>query len=239
MNPHAVVTGAASGIGQAAANRLRDLGWRVSGLDRADVSGVDHVVDVRDADAVASAVRAASSGGLDAVVCCAGISGSAAGDGPIGTAGVDAFDAVLSVNLRGAFATVAAAWEALVARRGCVVLVSSVLGLTGGGGPFRSTAYVTSKGALVALTRALATQGAASGVRANCVAPGLVATPFAARAQSDDTIRAYVAARQPLAGGPLAADAVTSAIVYLCSPEAAAITGQVLSVDGGWQLEAT
>lgn len=237
--PIALVTGAASGIGRATAERLREIGWRVFGLDQDAGPGVDHVVDVRDADAVGQAVLASSTDGLDAVICCAGVSGSALGDGPIGSSEVDAFDGVLAVNLRGAFVTVAAAWPALVSRRGCVVLLSSVLALTGGGGPFRSTAYITAKGGLVTLTKTLAAQGRAEGVRANCVAPGLVATPFAARAQADDDISAYVTDRQALTTGPLDVADVASAITYLCSADARAITGHVLPVDSGWQLDWT
>lgn len=91
---------------------------------------------------------------------------------------------------------VSAAWDALVRGHGSIVLVSSVLGLTGGGGPFRSTAYMISKGGLVAFTRALAAQGRAAGVRANCVAPGLVAT---IRAKPSAMSSAPVTRRQPMA----------------------------------------
>lgn len=123
------------------------------------------------------------------------------------------------------------------ALRGSVVLVSSVLGLTGGGGPFRSTAYITSKGALVALTKALAAQGCEVGIRANCVAPGLVATPFAGRALTDDAVGRYVASRQLLTGGPIEPASVAATIAFLCSADADAITGQVLAVDAGWRLD--
>lgn len=241
----AVVTGAASGIGLATARELDRAGWSVVGIDREPAAGerqpgIPHEqADVRDERAVRAAVERVANryGRLDALVCCAGVSGSPAGDGPLGDTGGAEFDAVVGVNLRGAFVTVAAAWDALTRGGGSVVLVSSVLGLTGGGGPFRSTAYTVSKGGLVALTRTIASQGRASGVRANCVAPGLVETPFAARALADERIGAYVRARQPLAGGPIAPERIAATISYLCSDAAGDVTGQVLAVDAGWGLD--
>lgn len=234
----ALVTGAASGIGLATATALRNAGWRVAGLDLRAGPGVEHAADVRDETALRAAVAGAiGDGGLDALVCCAGVSGSAAGDGAIEDTTGAAFDTVVGTNLRGALIAASAAWPALTAARGSVVLISSVLGLTGGGGPFRSTSYIVSKGGLVALTRALAAQGRGLGVRANCVAPGLVDTPFAARARTDPAVAGYVADRQPLTGGPITPATVAAAVAYLCSPAAAPITGQVLSVDAGWQLD--
>lgn len=240
-----LVTGAASGIGLATVDRLRADGWTVSGLDRMPVpqGRCDRTVmaDVRDATSVRDAVAelADATDGLHALVCCAGVSGSSAGDGPIGGLTAESFDAVVDINLRGATLVVAAAWESLLAHQGAVVLVSSVLGLTGGGGPFRSHAYVAAKGGLVALTRALAAEGRRDGLRVNCVAPGLVDTPMAERARSDPAVAAYVADRQPLTGGPIPPGAVAAAIAFLCSDDARAITGQVLPVDAGWGLDPT
>jgi 3-hydroxybutyrate dehydrogenase len=148
-----------------------------------------------------------------------------------------AFDAVISVNLRGTFLAAGAAWPALAATRGSIVTVSSVLGLTGGGGPFRSHAYIASKGGIIALTRAMAADGAPAGVRVNCVAPGLVRTPLTSRISGDEDLRRYIAARQPLLGDLLAPDDVAGPIEFLCSDAARAITGQVIPVDGGWMLE--
>lgn len=239
--PVALVTGGASGIGLAVVGALEGAGWRVATIDREESAGPWHEpADVRDEAAVRAAVQRVADrhGRLDAVVSSAGVSGSAMGDGPLGESGGDAFDAVIGVNLRGAFVTVSAAWEALARDGGgSVVLVSSVLGLTGGGGPFRSSAYAVSKGGLVALTRTIASQGRATGVRANCVAPGLVETPFASRALGDERIGAYVRERQPLAGGPIAPERVAAAISFLCSDAAGDVTGQVLAIDAGWGLD--
>lgn len=239
----ALVAGAASGIGLATAHRLVAAGWRVAGIDRQappDDSDILYVhADVTDEAVLRGAVGQAVSalGGLDALVCSAGISGSASGDGPVHASSGAAFDAIISTNMRGAFLTVSAAWQALADGGGAVVAVGSVLGTTGGGGPFRSHAYIASKGGLATLTRAIAAEGRTLGIRANCVAPGLVDTPLAARASIDPAVRQYVADRQPLVGGPLTSDDVAATIVFLCSAEARAITGQVLAVDAGWGLD--
>lgn len=242
MTGCAVVTGAASGIGLATVRRLTVAGWRVVGIDRNPVDG-DGVrslrADVTREDELRQAVESGVTvlGGLDALVCSAGVAGSATGDGPVHATTGAAFDAVIGTNLRGAFLAVSAAWGALAHGGGTVVTVGSVLGATGGGGPFRSHAYIVSKGGLAALTRAVAAEGRAVGVRANCVAPGLVDTPLAERARTDPAVRRYVADRQPLTAGPLASDDVAATIAFLCSADARAITGQVIAVDAGWGLD--
>lgn len=237
MKPAALLTGGASGIGLATARRLTASGWQVTALDQhpapPDIASV--AIDVQDEDALRRVVGAHER--LDALVCCAGISGSSAGDGPVASTTGLAFDTVIGVNLRGAFLTASAAWPALIAAHGAIVTVSSVLGLTGGGGPFRSHAYITAKGGLITLTRALAAEGRAVGVRANCVAPGLVDTPLGARASTDPAIASYVADRQPLTAGIMDPADVAGAILFLCSSDARAITGQILTIDAGWSLD--
>ena len=77
---------------------------------------------------------------------------------------------------------------------------------------------------------------ARDGIRVNAIAPSLVATPMSVRAQRDPGILAYLAQKQPLAGGPLAADAITDVALFLLSDDARMITGQVVRVDGGWSV---
>lgn len=239
----ALVVGAASGLGLASARRLAQDGWTVAGLDRQPVPdgpcAQSACIDVRDEsetrDAIAELISRLDR--LDALICCAGISGSSVGDGPAGEVKGAAFDAVMDVNLRGTAIAVSASWSALASARGAIVVMSSVLGITGGGGPFHSTAYIASKGGLIAFTRALAAQGRSVGVRANCLAPGLVDTPLSARATTDPDVRSYVDDRQPLTGGPMSAEAVADVAAFLCSTESRAVTGQVIAVDAGWGLD--
>jgi NAD(P)-dependent dehydrogenase (short-subunit alcohol dehydrogenase family) len=235
----AIVTGGASGIGAAVTRQLLDEGWTVEVLDRQGPAppGAQHIpIDLRDPEAVTRIGGELAQTPLDALVCSAGISGSAVGDGPVHQASAAAFDEVVGVNLRGTFLVTGATWPALVAARGAVVTVSSVLGLTGGGGPFRSHAYIASKGGLVALTIALAVEGRAHGIRANCVAPGLVRTPLAERAEKDDGVMTYVRARQALIDDLIAPELVARTIGFLLSPAGAAITGETIAVDAGWHL---
>ncbi len=70
----------------------------------------------------------------------------------------------------------------------------------------------------------------------NAIAPSLVATPMSRRAQEDEAILAYLAAKQPLAGGPIDADAVTAVALMLLADESRMVTGQVVTVDGGWSV---
>jgi len=241
---HVVITGGASGIGAAVMQRALRAGHRVTVIDRspsAAAGSTAYAVDVTDAEALRAAMHdaIAAGNGLDALVCAAGIAGSSVGDGAVASVAPAAFDTVINTNLRGAFLAVGAAWDALRESRGSIVTVASVLGLTGGGGPFRSHAYISSKGGLIALTRALAADGLPVGVRANCVAPALVATPLTARVSDDDELRSYVARRQPLLGGFMQPDDVAAPIEFLYSTAARAVTGQVLAVDAGWTLEPT
>jgi NAD(P)-dependent dehydrogenase (short-subunit alcohol dehydrogenase family) len=101
---------------------------------------------------------------------------------------------------------------------------------------FATHAYAAAKGAITALMTAMAAAYLADRIRVNVVAPGLTATPMAARAAGDAAIRAYSARRQPLAGELMDADEVAHAAVFLLSDESRAITGQLLKVDGGWSV---
>ena len=101
---------------------------------------------------------------------------------------------------------------------------------------FATHAYAASKGAIDGLTRSLAAYYAPHAIRVNAIAPSLVATPMSRRAQEDPEILAYLAAKQPLAGGPIDADAVTAIALALLSDDARMVTGQVVTVDGGWSV---
>ncbi|WP_211435137.1 SDR family NAD(P)-dependent oxidoreductase [Blastococcus sp. DSM 46786] len=174
--PVAVVTGAARGLGAAVAEALRANGRRVAGLDLRTCDGVDFSVevDVTDAAAVAGAVARVERelGPVDELVTAAGIYEMA----PIEEIDDARWERMLGVNLSGTATVCAAVLPGMVARgRGGVVTISSDLGVGGSEGDAH---YAASKGAIVGLTRALATEVAGSGVSVNSVAPGAADTPM-------------------------------------------------------------
>jgi NAD(P)-dependent dehydrogenase (short-subunit alcohol dehydrogenase family) len=224
----ALVTGAAGGIGQAVCAALRDAGYEVLGVDRAPS---DHRADLTDEAAVAGAFAAA--GALDLVFNGAGISGRRLGDGPVESIPRSGWDAVMEANLTSVFLVCKHAVPALRASGGgAIVNLASVLALVGGDADFSTHAYAASKGAIVALTRAMAVTYASEGIRVNAIAPGLIETPMSVRAQGDERILARMAELQPLTGALGAPEDVAGAVVYLAG--ARFVTGQVLAVDGGW-----
>ena len=236
----ALVTGGASGIGLATARMLAGRGARVAALDRnAADSGhglVGVIADVTDDEAVRRAVgeAVAALGGLDILVNNAGI-------GAIGTV-EDNPDAewhqVLDVNVVGMARTSRAALPhlrraAAVRGQAAIVNTCSIVGIAGL--PQRAL-YSASKGAIYALTLAMAADHVRENIRVNCVTPGTVDTPWVGRlldaAPDPAAERAALEARQPT-GRLVSADEVAAAIVYLASPSAGATTGIALAVDGG------
>jgi NAD(P)-dependent dehydrogenase (short-subunit alcohol dehydrogenase family) len=234
----ALVTGGASGIGLAAAQALAAGGAEVAVLDLApgDLPAGLHgyQADVTDDVSVRAATDAAADalGGIDILVNNAGI-------GAIGTVednDDEQWQRVLDVNVLGMVrATRAALPHLRRSERAAVVNIGSIAATAGL--PQRAL-YSASKGAVLALTLAMAADHIREGIRVNCVNPGTADTPWVGRLldQADDPAaeRVALAARQPL-GRLVTADEVAAAIVYLASPAAASVTGAVLAVDGGVQ----
>ena len=231
----ALVTGAAGGIGSAVVRAFADAGARVLAVDRVEAQADEaYVGDLTRADEAEGAVAAALErfGRLDVVFNGAGISGRSLGDGPVDSCTEEAWDAVLETNLKSVFLCSKHAIPAL--RRtggGAIVNLSSVLGLVGSE-DFATHAYAASKGAIVALTRAMAIAYAPEGIRCNVVCPGLVDTPMSERARNDPQIQARLGQLQPLTGEPGRPEDVAGAALYLAT--APFVTGAVLTVDGGW-----
>jgi NAD(P)-dependent dehydrogenase (short-subunit alcohol dehydrogenase family) len=244
----AVVTGASSGIGQAAAMRLAAEGFDVLAVGRddealrkvcadlAEAGGRGHafVADVT-ADEAPAAIAARAidvGGGVDALVNAAGIIAS----GGITDTTDAGWDTMLDINVRAPFRLIRACAESLIARRGAVVNVSSVAGLRA----FPAlTAYCVSKAAVDQLTRCAALDFAARGVRVNAVNPGVVVTNLHRRGGMDETRYADFLERSktthPL-GRPGTPEEIAGLIAYLVSPSAEWITGETIAIDGGRHL---
>jgi NAD(P)-dependent dehydrogenase (short-subunit alcohol dehydrogenase family) len=240
----AIITGGASGIGLATAQLLTARGAKVAVLDR-DVQGLAEdssmtaiVADVTDDDAVRTAVAAAAAalGSIDICVNNAGIGAI----GTIETNDDDEWRRVIDVNVLGLVRTTRAALPYLRAAartRGQAAIVNTCSIAATAGLPERAL-YSATKGAVLSLTLAMATDHVREHIRVNCVNPGTVATPWIGRllAAADDPEAERIAleARQPL-GRLVTADEVAAAIAYLASPLAASVTGTALAVDGGMQ----
>jgi NAD(P)-dependent dehydrogenase (short-subunit alcohol dehydrogenase family) len=239
-----LVTGGASGIGRATAERLVEEGARVALVDRdaerlaetvralgkgaAAIAG--YVGDVADAAFVDEAVGQTAQvlGNLSGVVTAAGIF-DPADMAPIADADPHVFARVLAVNLTGTFLVIRAALPQLVRAGGAVVTVASTAGLRGHG---FGAAYTASKGGVVAFTRLVAEQYGPQRVRANCVCPGFVATPMNREVHDDPAFLGRIRKSTPL-GRIGQAGELAAAICHLLSDDASYTTGQVIAVDGG------
>lgn len=232
----AVVTGGSSGIGLETAHELDRRGARVAVLDRVEPTGQEafatYRADVRDAGQVEEAIAhvVADLGGLDVLVNNAGIGAQ----GTVADTDPETWLEVLDVNVVGmARVSTAALGHLRDSAAAAIVNTCSIAALVGL--PQRA-AYSASKGAVLALTRAMAADHVSEGIRVNCVSPGTVNTPWVQQllesAPDPVAMLAQLKARQPTNQLIEPID-VARAIATLASPAAAAITGISLSVDGG------
>lgn len=239
----ALITGAGRGLGTAIARGMAEAGARVI---LADVNGAEAeceaatlraegkdakgiALDVTDRAALAdfAAKLIEDEGGLDILVNNAGVAGRASFDDPAVT---EVWDRVIAVNLEGTFNTSQALTPALIARRGCVVHLSSVAGFVAGG----STAgYVVSKGAVRSLTQVMARDLAPHGVRVNAVAPGIMMSQMAVAQLSRPGGADWFLTRVPMKRIGETRE-VVDPVIFLASDMASFITGTVLPVDGGF-----
>ena len=241
----AVVTGAGRGIGAGIARAFACCGARVHVLDRDEAAARDvaasivaaggravaRIADVTDEAAIDAQMAAISGddGRLDILVANAGT----AIRRPATELALADWDAVVRVNLTGVFLSARSAARHMIAHgSGSIVTMASIMGLSGGG-LYPNISYQATKGAIVNLTRALAVEWAARGIRVNAIAPTWVRTDFIRPLIDDPDLLARMQAMTPL-GRIAEVDDIVGAAVFLCSAAARMITGQVLAVDGGF-----
>lgn len=245
-NKVAFITGGASGIGFASARAFGRSGAKVVIASRSEPAGQSACAeleregtralfvqtDVRDESAVKRAVATAVDhfGGLDIAVNAAGIGGDMA---PLERASQDVWDDVMATNARGVWLAMRHEVLAMVAADsgGAIVNVSSIYGAAGRAAHH---AYVTSKHAVVGMTRSVALEVAARGIRVNALLAGVTATPPMRQAQAvvPQLVDALIA-EHPM-GRMASEDEIASAVLWLCSPAAGYVTGSPIAVDGGF-----
>ncbi|HLO34566.1 MAG TPA: glucose 1-dehydrogenase [Candidatus Deferrimicrobium sp.] len=244
----ALVTGGASGLGEATARRFIAEGASVVIADLQDDRGghlagelgadADFIrTDVTREDDVAAAVDRAVDryGALDVMFNNAGIVGAT---GPIAALDLEEYEATMAVLLRGAVLGMKHAARVMVPRRsGSILSTSSVAGVMGGLGPH---VYSTAKAAIIGLTQSVAAELVTHGIRVNCIVPGSMATPMVADValgdpDAVDAVRTVLDHQSPI-GRAGVADDIANAALYLACDESGYVTGQALRIDAGTTL---
>jgi NAD(P)-dependent dehydrogenase (short-subunit alcohol dehydrogenase family) len=236
----ALVTGGGSGIGRASAHALAQAGAHVAVSDIDEDAartvaqeigrGEAHRLDVADEATVKAVVGAIVDrhGRIDILVNNAGLGARM----PTVDLPTERWRHVLAVNLDGSFFCAREAGRHMVAGRGAVVNVASIMGLVGGA-HYPNLAYHSAKGALVNFTRALACEWAVAGIRVNAVAPTFARTRLTEPLLADQAMAQRLLADTPM-GRFAEPEEVAAAILFLASDAASMITGAILPVDGGW-----
>jgi NAD(P)-dependent dehydrogenase (short-subunit alcohol dehydrogenase family) len=180
-------------------------------------------------------------GRIDSLFNVAGISGRKFGDGPLHECTEAGWDITLSTNVKSMFLMCRAALNAMLTQdptpnglRGTILNMASVLAFSPQPTLFATHAYAASKGAIISMSKSMASYYAQHGIRVNVIAPALIRTPMSLRAQTDPDVLELMQTKQPLCKDLIEADEVARAALFLLGSGSSMITGDVLTVDAGW-----
>jgi NAD(P)-dependent dehydrogenase (short-subunit alcohol dehydrogenase family) len=250
-NKSIVIIGGTTGIGLSAAEAFTREGANVMAIGRNPESAEKAsaklpraLIRTGDATQQGTAEKAIDEclrhfGGFDGLYHVAGGSGRRFGDGPLHELTKDGWEFTLSLNLTSLMLSNQAAVRSFMDRKkaGSILNMGSVLGYSPSPRHFGTHAYAAAKAAAIGFTKSIAAYYAANDIRINLVAPALVETPMAQRAANDAVILSFIKTKQPLAGGRIGTPAdLDGAAIYFMSDYSKFTTGQILSVDGGWDV---
>jgi NAD(P)-dependent dehydrogenase (short-subunit alcohol dehydrogenase family) len=240
-NKVAIITGAASGIGLACAERYAREGAIVVGVDRQTSEGWQaveklapksrlHQLDVTDgaAQQALAAEVAREFGRIDILLTAAGV-----GDGgPVGMLEEEAWDRVIDINLKGTFLSIKSVLETMTAQRsGSIITIASVEGINGTEG---GSAYNASKGGVILLSKNVAIDYGRVGIRCNAICPGFIDTPLL-RGLMDPLAEVKADIQREVKMGRLGKpEEIAGAAYFLASDDSTYVTGHALVVDGGY-----
>ena len=247
-----VIIGGTTGLGLSAANAFVGQGARIviTGRNRESCEqalqqlGGQAVAISSDATNEGTAETAIETciekwGPLDGLYHVAGGSGRKAGDGPLDELTIDGWNTTMELNLTSLMLSNRAAVQTFLKQEagGVILNMGSVLGFSPSPEYFTTHAYAAAKSAIIGFSKSIASYYARDNIRVNVIAPALVETPMARRAAQDDTIMKFIRTKQPLDGGRIGTTSdLDGACCLLLSDQSKFITGQVLSVDGGWSI---
>lgn len=248
-----VIIGGTTGLGLSAARAVLAAGARGVVITGRNQESADAAVaelgeraasvtgDATSPDHADRAITMAISrfGGFDGLYHVAGGSGRRMGDGPLHEITDEGVPATLALNLNSVIYSNRAAVRQFLKQGGggSILNMGSVLGWSPSPKYFSTHVYAAAKSAIVGFTKSIAAYYAPNGIRANVLAPALVETPMAQRAAGDEEILTFIRTKQPLEGGRIGTPAdLDAAAVYFLSPGSSFTTGQVLAVDGGWEV---
>lgn len=252
QNRNLVIIGGTTGLGLSAAKEFIHRGARIvvvgrnsNNCDKAKLYlGKNAVVmtgDAMDPETAKSAIEICIEqfGSFNGLYHVAGGSGRQMGDGPLHELSLDGWNKTLNLNLTSLMLSNQAAVRKFLELKkpGTILNMGSVLGYSPSPKYFTTHAYATAKSAIIGFSRSIASYYAKEDIRINVLAPALIETPMSERATKDIDIQNFIKTKQPLDGGRIGKpEDLNGAACYLLSDQSSFVTGQVLSIDGGWCL---